>query len=56
MTHIHLSNYQCITDLLKIKKINKNMEKYVYTQIHFFENILMEISNKKNKYIYKYKY
>ena len=47
MTHIHLSNYQCITDLLKIKKINKNMEKYVYKQIHFFENILMEISNKK---------
>ena len=38
-----------LKDLIKIKKINKNMKKFVDTQIYFFENILMEISNKKSK-------
>ena len=38
-----------LKDLLKIKKINKNMGKFVDTQIYFFENILKEISNKKSK-------
>ncbi len=37
-----------LKDLIKIKKINKNMKKFVDTQIYFFENILMEISNKKS--------
>ena len=43
-----------LKDLLKIKKINKNMRKFVDNQIYFFENILKEISNKKyinNKYM-----
>ena len=46
-----------LKDLLKIKKINKNMKKFVDNQIYFFENILMEMSNKKyikkidNKYM-----
>ena len=43
-----------LKDLLKIKKINKNMKKFVDIQINFFENILKEISNKKyinNKYM-----
>ena len=43
-----------LKDLLKIKKINKNMKKLVDNQIYFFENILKEISNKKyinKKYI-----
>lgn len=43
-----------LKNLLKIKKINKNMKKFVDIQINFFENILKEISNKKyinNKYI-----
>ena len=42
-----------LKDLLKIKKINKNMRKFVDNQIYFFENILKEISDKKyinNKY------
>ena len=34
-----------LKDLIKIKKINKNMKKFVIPNI-FFENILMEISNK----------
>ena len=37
-----------LKDLLKIKKINKNMGKFVDIQIYFFENILKEISNKKS--------
>lgn len=37
-----------LKNLIKIKKINKNMKKFVDTQIYFFENILMEISNKKS--------
>lgn len=37
-----------LKDLIKIKKINKNMKKFVDSQIYFFENILMEISNKKS--------
>tara|TARA_Y100000591_G_scaffold105034_2_gene89365 strand:+ start:13116 stop:13421 length:306 start_codon:yes stop_codon:yes gene_type:complete len=43
-----------LKDLLKIKKINKNMKKFVDIQINFFENILKKISNKKyinNKYM-----
>lgn len=46
-----------LKDLLKIKKINKNMKKFVDNQIYFFENILKEMSNKKyikkinNKYM-----
>lgn len=43
-----------LKDLLKIKKINKNMKKFVENQIYFFENILKEMSNKKyinNKYM-----
>ena len=43
-----------LKDLLRIKKINKNMKKFVDIQINFFENILKEISNKKyinNKYM-----
>ena len=35
-----------LKDLLKIKKINKNMRKFVDNQIYFFENILKEISDK----------
>ena len=41
-----------LKDLIKIKKINKNMKKFVDKQIYFFENILIKISNKK---LYKYK-
>lgn len=36
-------------DLIKIKKLNKNMKKFVDTQIYFFENILKKISNNKSK-------
>jgi len=45
--YIHLSHCCCINDLLKIKKINKNMNKFIDNQIYFFENILMKISNNK---------
>jgi len=41
-----------LKDLIKIKKINKNMKKFVDKQIYFFENILIKISNKN---LYKYK-
>ena len=37
-----------LNDLIIIKKINKNMKKFVDVQIYFFENILQEISNKKS--------
>jgi hypothetical protein len=37
-----------LNDLIIIKKINKNMKKFVDAQIYFFENILQEISNKKS--------
>ena len=49
ITSIHLSNCCCIKDLLKIKRINKNMKKYIDIQMHFFENVLVEISNKKSQ-------
>tara|TARA_Y100000591_G_C21642624_1_gene598663 strand:- start:27 stop:161 length:135 start_codon:yes stop_codon:yes gene_type:complete len=41
-----------LKDLIKIKKINKNMINFVDKQIYFFENILIKISNKN---LYKYK-
>ena len=50
----HLSNCCCIKDLLKIKRINKSMKKYIDIQIYFFENVLMKISNKKNNKYNKY--
>ena len=50
----HLSKCCCIKDLLKIKRINKSMKKYIDIQIYFFEHVLMKISNNKNNKNNKY--
>ena len=43
-----------LKDLLKIKKINKNMSLLLERDIYFFETILSEISHKKYKTSKKY--